>query len=523
MPGNAELTSEQAELKDAIDAVISSPSRKKLVVAGPGTGKTTLFKLLLESAPGNPEGRVVLTFINILKNDLEKDLADLAQVFTLHSFCLGLLHREPALRGALSPKLRCCPGLATLIAEDWEIIQESKPPGFVAQMRSLAEENDLQFYVDRGDYYDAVDFDDSVYRVYRGFALGHAAPSSYDLVLIDEYQDFNRLEAAIIDALSETSPILIAGDDDQALYSQLRDASWEHIRGLSKAGEYEVFTLPFCMRCTKVVVDAVADILARAQEMHRLKGRIEKPYKHFPLIKGEDSTKYPKIANVHTSVQSKTANYMGRFIVEQIKMIPLDEVEAAEKGGYPFALVIVAKPYRDQIFEHLLQEGFPIETREEFSGRLDRIMGLQMLKEDPRSNLGWRILLHADKPKFSRDAILATSDCRTPLVDVLPAEYREKIMGEVSVFESPVDTKDAAVEMEKGTPVETTRPAVRITSFEGAKGISAQHVFIAGLHNGELPRDPTSIKDLEICKFVVGLTRTRKKCYLVHTGHFGSD
>ena len=65
-------------------------------------------------------------------------------------------------------------------------------------------------------------------------------------------------------------------------------------------------------------------------------------------------------------------------------------------------------------------------------------------------------------------------------------------------------------------------PRVQVTSFEGAKGLSAQHVFIAGLHNGDLPRDPAAIQDLEVCKFVVGLTRTRKKCTLIHTGRFAN-
>ena len=38
---------------------------------------------------------------------------------------------------------------------------------------------------------------------------------SYDLVLIDEYQDFNRMEAAFIDLLAEKRPIVVAGDDDK--------------------------------------------------------------------------------------------------------------------------------------------------------------------------------------------------------------------------------------------------------------------------------------------------------------------
>lgn len=523
MADKQEFTQEAAELKEAIDAIVGSQSRKKLIVAGPGTGKTTLFKLLLKASPGNPDERVVLTFINNLKNDLENDLGDLARVFTLHSFCLGALYRDPDLRGPLSADLRCCPGLATLIAEDWKIIYGGESPKFVAQMRALAEENDLEFYLGRGDYYDAVDFDDSVYRVQRGFAFGGATPPSYDLVLIDEYQDFNRLEAAIIDALSGTSPILIAGDDDQALYSQLRNASWEHIRGLSKAGEYEVFTLPFCMRCPKVVVDAVADVLMRAQELDRLQGRIEKPYRHFPLAKGEDSVKYPKIANVRTSVQSKRVNYMGRFIAQALRAIPPSEMEEAIEGRFPVALVIVARPYRDQILEYLQGEGIPIEAREEPSSGIDRAMGLQVLKENANSNLGWRILLNADQPKFLHDAVLATADGRLRLVDEIPLEYRESVKAEVATYEPPAENEGVCDEIGNEAKIEATLPTVRITSFEGAKGLSAQHVFMAGLHDGELPADPASIKDLEICKFVVGLTRTRKRCYLIHTGHFGVD
>src|ERR1700693_751816 len=81
-------------------------------------------------------------------------------------------------------------------------------------------------------------YDDSVYRVQRH--IEGAAPY-YELVLIDEFQDFNRMEAAVIDGLAGVSPIVIAGDNDQALYSQLRSASWDHIRANYLGGHYEIF------------------------------------------------------------------------------------------------------------------------------------------------------------------------------------------------------------------------------------------------------------------------------------------
>jgi superfamily I DNA/RNA helicase len=514
---DAPLSAEEGELKAAIEAVLRSPSRKKLVIAGPGTGKTTLFKQMLELAPGEPGRRIVLTFINNLKNDLEHDLAGLAEVFTLHSYCLGLLHRDTALRRSLSVDFRCCPGLASLIGKDWELIERTEAPQFVGEMRSLAEENRIPFYLARGEYYDAVDFDDSVYRAYEGLSSGRATPDSYDLVLIDEYQDFNSLEAGIIDALSECNPIVIAGDDDQALYSQLRDASWDHIRLLSKTGEYEVFKLPFCMRCPKVVVDAVSDVLLKARELHRLEGRIDKPYKHFPPVKGADSAKYPKITNVETSVQSNKANYMGRYIAQAIAGIPQDEIEAAACGGYPAALVIVAKPYRDQIISHLESVGHVVETRREPGSELDRETGLSILIENRDSNLGWRIILGVDSPPFLQKAIVETADGTRRLVDAIPSEYRESVLAEIDTYKPPDMDED-----DRETPPAVEVTPVRVASFEGAKGLSAQHVFIAGLHDRELPHDPASIKDLEICKFVVGLTRTRKKCTLIHTRRFGN-
>jgi superfamily I DNA/RNA helicase len=158
------MSEEEAELKAAVERVLSSPSPKKLVIAGPGTGKTTLFRQMLELASGEPNRRIVLTFINTLKDDLANDLAGLAEVFTLHSYCLGLLHRDATLRAPLSSHFRCCPGLASLIAQDWELIQGSEAPQFVGEMRNLAEENHIPFYLARGEYYDAVDFDDMSIR-----------------------------------------------------------------------------------------------------------------------------------------------------------------------------------------------------------------------------------------------------------------------------------------------------------------------------------------------------------------------
>ena len=67
-------TDEERELNAAVARVLDSNSRKKLVVAGPGAGKTTLFRELLAQAHGGAADRLVLTFINNLKADLDRSL-----------------------------------------------------------------------------------------------------------------------------------------------------------------------------------------------------------------------------------------------------------------------------------------------------------------------------------------------------------------------------------------------------------------------------------------------------------------
>jgi hypothetical protein len=56
----------------------------------------------------------------------------------------------------------------------------------------------------------------------------------------------------------------------------------------------------------------------------------------------------------------------------------------------------------------------------------------------------------------------------------------------------------------------------------GAKGLSAGYVFIVGFNDGAFPTDPNSVTDDEVCKLIVGLSRTRNECHLVSCGRFGS-
>ena len=509
-------TSVRDELARAMQEIVDSRSAKKLVVAGPGTGKTTLFGALLDEAGGGIAGNLILTFINTLKDDLKDSFGDRATVKTLHSYCLGLLYTQEALRGSLSSQMLCVPRLAHLIKSDWEMLFSGDAPEFIKSMRQMSTD-DVSFYLGRGDYYDAVDYDDAVYRVCMALESGLGTPGDYQLVLVDEYQDFNAMEARFIDFLAERCPIVIAGDDDQALYSRFRFATWDFIRALRKNEEYDRFELPYCLRCPEVVVSAVSDVLSEAQKNGNLRGRIDKPYGYFAPLKDKDSEKYPKIDVIKTSVQKKKINYMGRYVDQAIRSIPQNEVDEAREKGFPAALIISPKPYYAQIVEFLESAGHRLTKRAERPETIVRTRGLELLHGDLDRNVAWRILLELDRPPCRRTAIVASHESGTPLRQAVSAAYRDRIEQEVSSWEPPDEQE---LDAESGDAEDVLIP-ITVTSFEGAKGLSGQHVFVAGAHDEELPRNPNSVEDLEVCKFIVALTRTRKKCSLIYTGRFG--
>lgn len=510
----------QDELQEATERILSSDSPRKLIVAGPGAGKTYIFKKLLERSGTARSDHLVLTFINELKNDLEADLFGLARVGTLHGYCYGLLKTQAAIRAGLTADFECLPGFASLVKSDWRCVNEgAAAPHFVGQMRETESTDATDFYLSRGHYYDAVDFDDCVFRVYRAWTDDLSLIDSKDLVLIDEFQDFNRVEAGVIELLGLGSAIVIAGDDDQALYSTLRGASSMFIRGLHAGGEFEVFELPFCMRCPEVIVGAVNDVVQRARATGRLEGRIEKPFRYYEPQKGEDSARYPRVDLVTCSVQRGNANYFGQYIAQEIKQIPEEEVTQAAEHGDPPVLVIGSKPYRGQVVQYLRDRGFTVDTKRGSVQTLSRQDGLSRLRRNPESDLGWRIVLEYDRPAFFAQAIRRSVNGGQPLVDILPEDYRATLLAEAEALdETPADVDEDVANIVGPVPY-----AIKVVSFEGAKGLEAQHVFILGPHENELPRDAANIEDLEICRFLVGLTRAKKKCSLLTTRRFGNE
>ena len=503
------------EIEEITSKILASTSSRKLIVAGPGTGKTTFFRKIITSKNNSRNNFLVLTFINTLEAELEKELGDIAKIYTFHGYCHSLLRKYSDLRSGLTAEFEYYPPLVELIKSDSRILTKTQEaPEFINEMRNLTGTNP-KYYLKRGNYYNAVGYDDSIYRVNKAVDDGIHLNENYELIVVDEYQDFNLLETKVLGKLSESNNILIAGDDDQALYCDLRGSDPNYIRRLWGTSDYEKFELPLCFRSTKAIVMFFNYFLDIVKAKDYLKGRIDKRFLPSPT-KESDNTDYPSVKVVTTSIQKKKSdtNYFGRYILNELEKVKSKEISESHEKGFPTVLIIGASHYLNSISSYFEENNINFERRKSEGGLTINIEdGLKLLKTDKNTNLAWRIILESVKPSFYEEIINKTFSDNPSLIDLIPDEFSAKYLKLAQKFEIQEEVKTES-------EVDKTKPLIKLTSFEGAKGLSAHHVFIVGLQDSILPKDANKIRDIEISKFLVALTRARKQCHLLSTYRF---
>lgn len=95
-----------------------------------------------------------------------------------------------------------------------------------------------QYYQEKLQFYNALDFDDILFLVVRLFKnfpdIARKYSERFKYIMIDEYQDTNNLQFNMIEALTSTHEnICVVGDDDQAIYS-FRGADISNILNFEK-------------------------------------------------------------------------------------------------------------------------------------------------------------------------------------------------------------------------------------------------------------------------------------------------
>jgi DNA helicase-2/ATP-dependent DNA helicase PcrA len=304
----ADLTEAQREAVTHIDGPL-------LVLAGAGSGKTRVITRRVAHLLGSgiPSDQVLaLTFTNKAAGEMRERIEALVPrsrvwVGTFHAFCARMLRRYSTLVGIdsgfsiydQSDRLRVVKEVMEELGWDeagWtgerveSTISRAKND-LVGPQAMARRESDCpwrkiarvyQLYEDRLKRASAVDFDDllvhmvAIVKEHRDVRA--ALDRQFRYVLVDEYQDTNLAQYAIVRALSADHPnICVTGDPDQSIYGW-RGANISNILDFEKDFPgCKVVTLERNYRSTKNII-GVADHLIRFNRRRKPKAlRTENP------------------------------------------------------------------------------------------------------------------------------------------------------------------------------------------------------------------------------------------------------
>lgn len=254
------------------------------LLAGPGTGKTfctVRHVLYLAEVEGVPTEQIlVLTFTRAaaaeLRSRLRSELGGdrpLPCVATLHSFALSTLLDTPGGRRFPTP-IRIADDFEErrVVWEDLKRLLALKQVREVAklfdqlsadwaQLTGVGQQRDpnprfLGAWQEHRQRYGYILRCELVYQLKLALDQGEAALRPVPAhIVVDEYQDLNACDLAVVHALADAGAVLyVAGDDDQSIYG-FRQADPEGIRSfLEQCPAAAGLQLTECKRCDRDVL-----------------------------------------------------------------------------------------------------------------------------------------------------------------------------------------------------------------------------------------------------------------------------
>jgi len=147
--------------------------------------------------------------------------------------------------------------------------------------------------------------------------------SSIKFVMVDEYQDTNKLQADIVQGLAQNhNNVMVVGDDSQSIYS-FRGANFKNIMDFPNLFEnVEIIKLEENYRSTQSVLNFANYIIDHAIEKYEKHLFTRKPFGELPAI-----------------VSAASENMQSRFIVDKIlelreEEVPLSDIAILFRNSY---------------------------------------------------------------------------------------------------------------------------------------------------------------------------------------------
>lgn len=375
-------------------------------------------------------------------------------------------------------------------------------------------------------------------------------------LLVDEYQDINQAQFEFIELLSRDSRngLFVVGDDDQSIYG-FRGGDPKFIRSFAEyfGNGCVVYQIDVSLRCAPNILDSAVSVVAKFDSSRVDKG----VYKYINPDSGQ--------VTIHNCPSDdREAEVIAAIIYGEIETAK----EEKRKPGEFFVLV-PNRFYAESVGRILTRSGINIDYRSTKEN-----LGFQKLsffndwRINPESNLATRTVVEMilEGGSTSIPRLRAKGDLPKRIVGMKQIAEIWKLVGQnntnfLKAINSAVKKgnlyeeissklqelyklsggKDTPLFMQKIStyihpwsspksflegvskiisPAKKNRPAfnhvVRILTFQSAKGLEADFVFIVGLEEGTTPRTIAVDVAEEARLFFVAMTRAKRELHLFH-------
>ena len=499
-----------------------------LIVAGPGTGKThTLTYRIARLSHELQSGQraLAITFTHKAAEELQERLSkfspDLRQkvfVGTFHSFCLTYL-REHIHDTDLSKGLNIATthDLERLAGELWPDVpkrQIKKKLHAVMERKTRGSGGEISGEVAA---YNAIlrdnallDYDDLLLEA--GKLLFRARKTEFAHVFVDEYQDINALQHALLKEFVRLGATLTAiGDPHQAIYS-FRGADVSFFERFAQDFKgATILSLPDNYRSAPNLLKASGQIVARET----------------PLICAVTADLYQQ--GRLTVYDAPTDKVEAEYVVHQIEKMVGGTSMFSQDSGRVTTTPSVARSFKDiavlyrlnaqknVLEEALARQGIPYQTSDDRPfAELAPVFELVVLLK----NLWDPGVLNGDLQALM-DRLPQTAAGEKIFKDSRPAWRKnvERFVRMAKRFDHAEEFLDYLVLQQPEDAIERRVENVNLLTLHAAKGLEFPVVFIVGCEQNLLPlaianmvSDPQEERRL----FYVGMTRAKEVLYLTH-------
>lgn len=313
-------------LNDAQREAVCAGDNNLLVIAGAGSGKTrTIIYRLAELAERGvaPHSMLLLTFTKKAAQEMLHRASTLfgfelagIQGGTFHAFAYGLLRQYPPAWAKNSINILDSSDSASIISQmrdthkiakgDRSFPKNQKIMSMISQARNKElelgevvrrENHHLMAYIDdlqelSEHYYhykrehSLVDYDDLLFELEDALrtneGLRDYVQSRYKHIMVDEYQDTNKVQARLVRLFAgDTGHVMAVGDDAQSIYA-FRGADVQNILDFPKIfPKTQIVRLEENYRSVQPILDIANEILASAPSGFQKNLFSERPFDTF--------------------------------------------------------------------------------------------------------------------------------------------------------------------------------------------------------------------------------------------------